>query len=321
MRRARLTYQGAYHHIMNRGIKDENIFAGKENKSYFTAALKEKAELHRIKLLAYCIMNNHYHLILQNTTGRIDYFMKQLNAQYGTYYRKKNGGRGYVFQNRYKSTLIQEDRYLKTAIAYTLMNPVRAGIVKSPENYRWTSYREYMGTCKEETSLVDTAETLSYFSKTKNTAMKAYREFVEAGISKENNPFEEVEAGIILGSEKFKTTIRRLLNRMKPDEEIPQMKSLREKVSIDKVIKVCCNYYAKNKEELLKKGKGKEERRAAIYLSKILSNEKNVEIGRYFRIKGSTVSEALKGVEARIKRDVNFQKEIEVLKEKLVIEQ
>ena len=73
---------------------------------------------------------------------------------------------------------------------------------------------------------------------------------------------------------------------MKPDEEIPQMKRLREKVSIDKVIKVCCNYYAKNKEELLKKGKGKEERRAAIYLSKILSNEKNVEIGRYFRIKG-----------------------------------
>ena len=143
MRRARLTYQGAYHHIMNRGIKDENIFAGKENKSYFTAALKEKAELHRIKLLAYCIMNNHYHLILQNTTGRINDFMKQLNAQYGTYYRRNNGGRGYVFQNRYKSTLIQEDRYLKTAIAYTLMNPVRAGIVKSPYKYHWTSIREY----------------------------------------------------------------------------------------------------------------------------------------------------------------------------------
>ena len=107
---------------------------------------------------------------------------------------------------------------------------------------------------------------------------------------------------------------------MKLDEEIPQMKRLRGKVSIDKVIKVCCNYYAKKKEELLKKGKGKEERRVAIYLSKILSNEKNVEIGGYFRIKGSTVSEALKGVEARIKRDVNFQKEIEVLKEKLVIE-
>lgn len=71
---------------------------------------------------------------------------------------------------------------------------------------------------------------------------------------------------------------------------------------------------------LLKKGKGKEKRRVAIYLSKILSNEKNVEIGRYFRIKGSTVSEALKGVEARIKRDKSFQKEIEVLKDQLVIE-
>ena len=317
----RIEFEGAFYHITSRGNLRDRIFFDDKDRETFLEILRRTKERYGYLLHAYALMENHYHLFLETPKANISQIMQNINTSYTVYINKRHKRFGHLFQGRFKGILVDKETYLIVLTRYIHLNPVRAGIVKNPESYRWTSYREYMGTCKEETSLVDTAETLSYFSKTKNTAMKAYREFVEAGISKENNPFEEVEAGIILGSEKFKTTIRRLLNRMKPDEEIPQMKSLREKVSIDKVIKVCCNYYAKNKEELLKKGKGKEERRAAIYLSKILSNEKNVEIGRYFRIRGSTVSEALKGVEARIKRDVNFQKEIEVLKEKLVIEQ
>ena len=92
-----------------------------------------------------------------------------------------------------------------------------------------------------------------------------------------------------------------MLQKRKPDEEIPQLKKLREIIPVDKVVKVCCNYYGKMEDELLKKGKGKEERQTAIYLSKIMSNTRNREIGRYFGIKGSTVSETLKRVETRIK--------------------
>lgn len=88
-------------------------------------------------------MDNHYHLILQNNTGRLSSFMRQLNGRYGINYRRKNGGRGHVFQDRYKSTLIQEDPYLSVAVVYVLLNPVRAGITENPYDYRWSSIRDY----------------------------------------------------------------------------------------------------------------------------------------------------------------------------------
>ena len=88
-------------------------------------------------------MDNHYHLILQNNSGRLSDFMKQLNGQYGMYYRKREGGKGYVFQGRYRSTLIQEDKYLDMAIVYVLLNPVRSGEVSDPYRYRWSSIHEY----------------------------------------------------------------------------------------------------------------------------------------------------------------------------------
>lgn len=105
--------------------------------------LEEKIGLLKQKVLAYCLMDTHYHLIMQNTSGRLSDFMRQLNGQYGMYFRKRAGGAGYVFQSRFKSTLIQEDRYLQMAIIYVLLNPVRKALVTSPWDYEWSSITEY----------------------------------------------------------------------------------------------------------------------------------------------------------------------------------
>ncbi|MCK4322741.1 transposase [candidate division WOR-3 bacterium] len=153
MNRARITYQGAYHHVMNRGIKGVDIFSDDKAKDYFLSALEEKSKKLKMRILTYCIMDNHYHLILQNSSERLSDFMKQLNAQYGIYYRKREGGKGYVFQGRYKSTLIQEDRYLDMAIVYVLLNPVRKGEVSDPYGYRWSSIHEYFS--GYDSSIVD----------------------------------------------------------------------------------------------------------------------------------------------------------------------
>ncbi|MCK4420896.1 transposase [candidate division WOR-3 bacterium] len=143
MSRVRLTYKSAYHHIISRGIKGEDIFPDRKAKDFFLSALKEKSEKLKVRIFAYCIMDNHYHLVLQNTSNRLSSFVKQLNGQYGMYYRKREGGKGYVFQGRYKSTLIQEDNYLIMAIVYVLLNPVRARIVEEPMGYQWSSIHEY----------------------------------------------------------------------------------------------------------------------------------------------------------------------------------
>jgi REP element-mobilizing transposase RayT len=143
MRRARITYPGAFHHVMNRGIEGKDIFSDDTDKDIFLRILKEKSKKLRIRLLVYCIMNNHYHLVLQNSSGMLSDFMRELNGEYGMVYRKRKGGRGYVFQSRYKSTIIQEGAYLKMVIIYVSLNPVRAGKVLNPYEYEWSSIREY----------------------------------------------------------------------------------------------------------------------------------------------------------------------------------
>ena len=115
---------------------------------------------------------------------------------------------------------MDKETYLIVLSRYIHLNPVRARVVKDPEDYRRTSYREYIGAYKEKESIVDTAETLSCFSKTITAAMKVYREFVKEGIGERNNPMEDVESGVLLGSKLLIAKIKNKLHKRKTDEEI-----------------------------------------------------------------------------------------------------
>ena len=156
MRRERITYPGAYHHIMNRGYDGNDIFEGNQNKSQFLDYLEGAAKQMQIRLFAYCVMDNHYHIVLENSSGRMSDFTRLLNGQYGMYYRKMFGGKGYVFQSRFKSTIIEDDGYLIRSIDYCLQNPVRAGIVPRAEYYIWSSARLYFQKPDQDTNIVDT---------------------------------------------------------------------------------------------------------------------------------------------------------------------
>ena len=214
---------------------------------------------------------------------------------------------------------MDKDGYLIALSRYIHLNPVRAKAVQRPEDYPWTSYRAFMDK-KAGNSLVNTEDTLLYFSKERRRAIKAYREFVEDEEGRDENPFENIEAGLLLGNKRFKVKIAKLIDKAKVDEEISQAKKLQEKVSIDAIIEACEWFYGKSREELLKRGKGKHERQVAIYLSKVLSGEKSKEIGRYFGIKGPAMSEVIKGIEGRLDEEVKLRKEIEYLRGKMITE-
>ena len=143
MRRSRVTYHGAYHHVMNRGYDGTPIFKERKDKEDFLSLLKLYSEKLNIRIFAYCLMDNHYHLILENSSGRMSDFLKQLNGNFGSLYRTEYGGKGYVFQGRFKSMLIQNDSYLLLSIAYVLNNPVRAGMVSNFREYEWSSASYY----------------------------------------------------------------------------------------------------------------------------------------------------------------------------------
>lgn len=162
MKRVRITYPGAYHHVMNRGYDGRDIFSGNKNKSRFLDLLEVTAKKMKTHLFAYCIMDNHYHLVLENNNGRMSDFIGQLNGLYGMYYRKVEGGKGYVFQSRFKSTLIENDSYLIKSLLYLLLNPVRAGIVNRAEEYTWSSISDYFSA--QPLGIVDAAFVIELFA-------------------------------------------------------------------------------------------------------------------------------------------------------------
>jgi len=193
VRRARLTYQGAFHHAMNRGYEGRPIFKEDSSKDFFLDLIVKLQELLKIRVLAYCIMDNHYHLVIQNSSGRMSDFFKQLNGQFGHYYRSHYGGKGYVFQSRYKSLLIQDDSYLLMVIAYVLKNPVKSGICKSFREYQWSSGYKYFS--KKEDTGIDFEYVESLFG-----SMQELMNLVN-GIDFDKLPTVTSEMGKIIGGE------------------------------------------------------------------------------------------------------------------------
>jgi hypothetical protein len=128
---------------MSRGHDGRPIIAAREDKTVFIGLLEKARKLTRIRLMAYCVLDNHYHLLIQNVSGRMGEFFKHLNGEYAVYHRRTHGGRGYVFQDRYRSMLIQDDAYLMVALAYILNNPVRAGLCRRFSDYPWSSAGDY----------------------------------------------------------------------------------------------------------------------------------------------------------------------------------
>ena len=211
MKRVRITYSGAFHHAMNRGYDGNDIFAGNKNKAQFLSFMEGTAKKLKIRLFAYCIMDNHYHLVLENNNERMSDFFGQLNGLYGMYYRKTEGGIGYVFQSRFKSTLIENDSYLIQSLLYLLLNPVRAGIVHSAEEYTWSSINEYFSS--QPLGILDAAFVNELFG-SRDQMIIALRSMVNKELR-----IITTKHGEILGNRKYMETAMEKHNRRKRPTE------------------------------------------------------------------------------------------------------
>jgi hypothetical protein len=257
---------------------------------------------------------------METPKANLSQIMQNVNTSYTVYINRKYQRSGHLLQGRFKGIIVDKDRYLIALSRYIHLNPVRAKLVKRPGDYLWTSYRAFIDQNAED-SLVETGDTLSHFSRRRKRAVGAYREFVEASRGKEENPFAGMEAGFLLGKGAFRAKIIRRIEKMKMDEEIPQARRLRKKISINAVIKACQLLYGENwKKALVDRAKGNEGRQVAIYLSKILTGEKGKEIGRHFGIKGPAVSEAIKKIEGRLEKERQLRERMEFLRGRILTE-
>lgn len=173
-RKIRVWYPGAVYHIICRGNYQQDIFVDNGDRLSYLSILKEVKKDFPYILHSYCLMTNHVHLQIETGDVNIGQVMKRINMLYAIYFNKKYDFTGHLFQDRYRSELIETEPYHLDVSRYIHLNPVRANLVARPELYQWSSYKAYIG--EQEDQLISTEKTLDCFSPPR---ARHYRDFVE----------------------------------------------------------------------------------------------------------------------------------------------
>jgi len=201
VRPLRIEYPGALYHVTARGNVRRDIFLSDFDRNQFLHVLAQVAESHNWLCHAYCLMDNHYHLLIETPDGNLSKGMRDLNSIYSQRFNRIHNRDGHLFQGRFKSFVVEKDTYLLEVARYIVLNPVRAGMVKHPKDWKWSSYRATAGQSQPHKAL-SLEWILSCFESKKESAEREYRKFVKDGIS-EQNPFDKIVEDNILGYPQF----------------------------------------------------------------------------------------------------------------------
>src|SRR4030043_1793691 len=136
----RIQYAGAVYHITSRGNARKAIFKDDRDRKVFLNIVEEVKDRYHWLCHTYCLMNNHYHLLVETPDGNLSEGMRQLNGVYTQVFNRRHRRAGHLFQGRYKAILVQKDSHLLEVSRYVVLNPVRAGTVERPDQWKWSSY-------------------------------------------------------------------------------------------------------------------------------------------------------------------------------------
>ena len=289
-RSARIVFENAVYHIVSRGTRMDEIFRCNFDRLKFLEKMNESLLKFGGICYCYCLMDNHYHLVLRTPFANISEIMHHLNCSYSNWFRFKYELVGPLFQGRYKGILVDEDNYLLQLTAYIHLNPARAGIVQHPEEYKWSSFRNYTLKTKKMKSL-NTEFVLGMLDTNRKKAIEKYIHYVVEN-QKMINPCEHAYKGLAVGDEDFLAKIDHLLEIIPETTEIPETRN-REKYGYNVILKAIEVASGKKKKIIIDKHFGKTERKLAIYLLKKYSMLKLIEIGVIFNMVYSSVSKTV----------------------------
>lgn len=274
----RIEYEDACYHVFSRGNEKKPIYADSKDRKKFLECLKQACIKFRIIIHVYCLMKNHYHLIVQTPQANLSKAMQFVGTSYTVYYNRKMRRAGHLFQGRYKTILIEKDFYMEELSRYIHLNPVRKGIVARPQDYLWSSYRYYLNDEKCP-SFLTRDFLLSYFGNEKNKAIMALREFTE-GVdpSKIKNPFGEIKFSTFLASDKFIKEIKQKylsLDKNERDSDLLAFNKIRKScLSVEFIISAI---------EEMKELSEKNKRKFMIYFIRKYTSATLTEISHLFR--------------------------------------
>jgi REP element-mobilizing transposase RayT len=291
----RIEYPGAFYHVTSRGNEQKDVFKSQKDREKFLSYLESATVRYGAVIHAYCLMGNHYHLLLETPSGNLAQIMRHINGAYTTYFNVRRKRAGHLFQGRYKAILVEADAYGTELSRYIHLNPIRAGIVAKPEEYKWSSYHYYIGQ-SDAPGWLTTDVILGYFDGRVPDATSSYRRFVEDMLKREyESPLNATVASSILGRPEFISEIaEKHLEKNPSDRSVPAVKGLKPRLSVDEVIR-------RIGEEL--GGDDGLSRNLAIYCCQNYSGAKLNEIGERFGISDAAVSQASRRLALKAETD------------------
>ena len=273
----RIEFAGALYHVTARGNAQENIYFIDDDRKQFLTLLQNTVRRYDWYCHAYCLMDNHYHLMIETSMPTLSKGMKYLNGTYTQYINRQHQRVGHVFQGRFKAILVQKDSYLLELVRYIVLNPVRAQMVRNAKEWRWSSYRATAG--YDESAACLTAEwVLAGFADTKNLAQQRYRDFIRAGKG-QSSPWQQLKNQIYLGDDNF---VNNMQSKINPEQSLKDIPKKQKQAPVKPLAYFAERYKSRN------------ESMAHAYLS---GHYTLTQVGDYFDMSYATVSRAVKQIE------------------------
>jgi len=290
----RLEFPGALYHITARGNAQQAIFVDDTDRQHFLQLLGREILQQHWRCYVYCLMGNHYHMVIETPEPNLSRGLKRLHGTYTQWFNRRHHRVGHVLQGRFKSLLVEKDSYLQELCRYVVLNPVRAGMVQEVNAWSWSSYRATAGT-HVGPDWLDCAAVLSLFDRDPASARRAYRRFVANGIQ-QPSPWHHVTSQIFLGSPEFLERIERMV-RGKSSANVPVAHTQPTRLSSDQVLQQVAAAYRLPVPRIVDRSH-RAAYQTAVYLLRRAANEPLHTVAVRFRISPSRVSKIQKAMEA-----------------------
>ena len=316
-RALRVQFEGAIYHVTSRGNERRAIFRTDRDRQRFVEILAENVAAHHVRLYAYVLMSNHFHLLIETPRANLCAFMQQFNGAYTTWYNCKHNRSGHLYGGRYKAKLVEGDEYLLRLTRYVHLNPVKIKRVKKRalgerrkllRGYPWSSYRSYAGLSRKKDKMVDHEPLSDLVSRRRGGREVAYRRYVETGLAEDD---KELKAALkcsskAIGTGPFCRWIDLQYQRLAEQQGQPldvAMRRMELPASADEVLKAVEDEFGVERADLTRRRSASDARLVAMKLLKEEAGLTQREVAVRLGLRdGSTISRKLSELSERLKR-------------------
>jgi REP element-mobilizing transposase RayT len=298
----RIEYPGAIYHVICRGNNRQGIYRDDKDRRRYLEKLSYYCQDKKVDLLAYCLMSNHVHLLLETPQGNLSKMMQAFQTSYTVYFNKRHGRTGHVFEQRYKAMLVEKDNYLLQVSRYIHLNGMIAKVAERAQDYRWCSYGSYLK--GRGIPGLKTETVLRQLNGSKTRQLQQYREYVEGGQKERlKNPAPEVRQQIYVGDEEF------IEATQKRGKALP---TTERRYSLQRIIKSVSAVTGIGETEMRQRQRGeaiKASREMLCYVARHHGQVRMSELAKLLQVKeSSTPSHAVRRAEERLKVEANFRR-------------